>query len=98
MIRNVVVGRLRDSADARDRTQLEDALAGIAGLRLPGMIANRVGLDIGVRESSWSFAITNDWADIEAYRNYDQDVEHNGYRALVGKVCAEIARVQFEVQ
>lgn len=100
MIRNVVLGRLRPAQDAaadRDRKQLEAALAGIAGLKLPGMVANHVGLDAGVRDGGWSFAITNDFEDVEAYRVYDADPEHVGYRTRLGEVCEAVARVQFEI-
>jgi hypothetical protein len=100
MIRNVVMGRLRASADpdsaARDRAQLEEGLAGIASLRLPGLVDCRLGVDAGLRDGGWSFAITNDWQDEAAYRAYDADPEHGRYRALVAEVCAEVARVQFE--
>lgn len=98
MIRNVVVGRLRDGDDPeRDLEQLNRGLGGIARLHLPGLLANHVGLDMGLRDGGWSFAITNDWADIDAYRNYDLDEEHNVYRAMVVEVCEQVARVQFEV-
>lgn len=100
MIRNVVLGRLRDPSgdDAdRDRRQLSEGLAGIAALQLPGLISNSVGVDIGLRAGGWSFAITNDWEDAAAYRNYDADPEHNRFRAMITEVCADLARVQFEL-
>ena len=74
------------------------ALAGIAGLELTGMLASSLGRDIGLRAGGWSFAIVNDWADAESYRAYDKDVEHNRYRTVLVDNCADIARVQFEVQ
>lgn len=95
MIRNVVTGRLRPDATAADRARLEAGLAGIRGLQLPGLLDNRVGLDEGLREGGWSFAITNDWVDADAYRRYDADPEHNGYRAAIVAVCSEVSRVQF---
>ncbi len=100
MIRNVVTGRLRpaDGADAeRDRRQLDDGLAGIAALQLPGLVANHVGVDAGLRSGGWSFAITNDWVDADAYRAYDADPEHNHYRSMIVDVCDQVSRVQFEV-
>jgi hypothetical protein len=100
MIRNVVLGRLREAPDeeaaARDRARLEEGLAGIAGLELPGRVDSRIGLDAGLREGGWSFAITNDWMDADAYRAYDADEEHLRYRAMLAEVCADVARVQFE--
>ena len=101
MIRNVVMGRLRAAPDpesaVRDRAQLDEGLAGIAALDLPGLLSMHVGQDLGLRPGGWTFAITNDWADAEAYRHYDVDAEHNLHRARVVEVCSDVARVQFEI-
>jgi hypothetical protein len=102
MIRNVVVGRLRQTEDpaqqAADAALLREGLAGIAALRLPGMIAMSVGSDLGLRDGGWSFAITNDWQDADAYRAYDADEEHNRLRRVIfAKICQDIARVQIEL-
>jgi hypothetical protein len=102
MIRNVVVGRLRRAEDpgqrAADAALLQEGLAGIAALRLPGMIAMNVGSDLGLREGGWDFAITNDWADAESYRGYDADGEHNRLRReIFAKICEDIARVQIRI-
>jgi hypothetical protein len=102
MIRNVVMGRLRDTDEA-DREaaysdKLDEALAAIAALRRPGMLDMRIGRDAALREGGWSFAITNDWVDEAAYRAYDADEEHNRIRReLFAPICEEIARVQFSV-
>ena len=102
MIRNVVVGRLRSAEDpaqqAADAALLQEGLAGIAALRFPGMIAMSAGTDLGLRDGGWTFAITNDWQDADAYRVYDEDEEHNRLRREVfARVCQDIARVQFQV-
>jgi len=102
MIRNVVVGRLRRTGDsgqqAADAALLREGLAGIAALRLPGMIAMHVGCDLGLREGGWNFAITNDWEDAEAYRGYDADEEHNRLRRKIfAEIYEEIARVQIQI-
>jgi hypothetical protein len=102
MIRNVVVGRLRPTEDpaqqAADAALLQEGLAGIAALRFPGMIANSVGTNLGLRGGGWSFAITNDWQDADAYRVYDEDAEHNRLRReIFAQICQDIARVQFQV-
>lgn len=95
MIRNVVMGRLGTGPDAEER--LEAGIAGIAGLDLPGMLANHVGRDACLRAGGWDFAITNDWTDAAAYRAYDVEAEHNRYRAQVVEVCEQVARVQLEL-
>ncbi len=101
MIRNVVLGQLRTSSDARaaaqDRRQVEEGLAGILGLDLPGLVSNHLGWDCQLREGGWDFAITSDWRDAGSYRNYDVDAEHNRYRQLIADVCQHIARAQFEI-
>jgi hypothetical protein len=102
VIRNVVVGRLRPADDpaqrATDAALLQEGLAGIAALRFPGMLAMSVGSDLGLREGGWSFAITNDWQDADAYRVYDADEEHNRLRReIFAKICQDIARVQIEL-
>ena len=102
MIRNIVVGRLRPAQDparqAADAKLLQEGLAAIAALRFPGLLAMAAGTDLGLREGGWSFAITNDWQDADAYRIYDQDEEHNRLRReIFAVICQDIARVQFQV-
>ena len=102
MIRNVVVGRLRQPSDDRQRAGdlalLQQGLAGIAALRLPGLVAMHVGANIGLRDGGWDFAITNDWQDAGSYRAYDADIEHNRLRSeIFAVICQDIARVQFQV-
>ena len=93
MIRNVVVGRVRpDVPPAR----VEEALAAIAALDPPGCLDLRVGVDAGLREGNWSFAIIADFADEASYREYDAEEEHNRIRReLVAPICEEVVRVQF---
>ncbi len=99
MIRNVVLGRVRAAADptqsAADIDQLDAGLAAIAALRFPGLLSMQTGRDLGLREGGWNFAITNDWADVESYRVYDADEEHNRLRSEVfAPICENLARVQ----
>ncbi len=68
--------------------------------RMPyaGLLSCEVGVDAGLREGGWSFAITSDWADVESYQAYDEEPEHNRLRRVVFcPLCPDIARVQFEV-
>ncbi len=102
VIRNVVVGRLRPAGDpaqrAADAALLQEGLAGIAALRFQGLLAMHVGCDAGLREGGWTFAITNDWRDADAYRVYDEDEEHNRLRReIFARICEDIARVQFQI-
>ena len=102
MIRNVVLGRLREAAgpaqQAADAEMLRTGLAGIAALDLPGCLDMRTGADLGIRAGGWDYAITNDWADEASYRGYDADEEHNRLRReIFAKICQDIARVQFQI-
>ena len=93
MIRNVLVGRVRDGAA---REQVEEALAAIAALDPPGCLDMRVGVDAGLRPGNWSFPITADFTDEDAYRAYDDEEEHNRVRReLIGPICDDVVRVQF---
>lgn len=93
MIRNVVVGRLHPGVDL---VAIEPGLAAIVALEPRGLIDCRAGRDLCLRDESWDFAITCDFIDEDAYRSYDQDVEHNRIRReMFAPLCSEIARVQF---
>jgi hypothetical protein len=95
VIRNVVVGRVRPGTDL---SLVQEALDAIAALPVRGLVDVRVGLDAGLRPGAWSFAITSDFVDAEAYRVYDAEAEHNRIRReMFDPVCEEIARVQFRV-
>ncbi|GAA3632953.1 hypothetical protein GCM10022223_59110 [Kineosporia mesophila] len=94
MIRNVVTGRLKPDADT---TLLDEGLAGILALGIPGMTDVKVGRDAGLRPGNWDFTIVADFADVAAYRAYDEDEEHNRLRReIFGPLSAEIARIQIE--
>jgi hypothetical protein len=95
VIRDVVVGRLRPGVE---RAEVEPALAAIAALRPAGLLDCRVGTDLRIRDESWDFAITSDFADEAAYRAYDADDEHNRIRReMFAPLCAHIVRVQIHV-
>jgi hypothetical protein len=94
VIRNVVVGRLKDGVT---REEAERALAAIAALELTGCLDMRVGVDAGLREGNWDWSITADFADIDAYRRYDLDEEHNRIRReMFAPISEDIVRIQFD--
>ena len=95
MIRNVVVGRLRPEVAAQD---IEAALAAIVALDPPGCVDLKVGRDAGLREGNWDFSIIGDFTDVESYRRYDTDDEHNRIRReMFAPISEEIVRIQFEI-
>jgi hypothetical protein len=94
MIRNVVVGKLRPGVS---RETIEAALAAIVALDPPGCLDVRVGVDAGLRPGNWSFCISADFADADAYRAYDTEAEHNRIRAeMFAPISEEIVRIQFD--
>ena len=93
MIRNAVVGRLNPGVEL---AASPGSIAAIVALEPRGLLDCRVGRDLRLREESWDFAVTCDFVDEDAYRSYDQDVEHNRIRReMFAPFCSEIARVQF---
>jgi hypothetical protein len=94
MIRNVVLagcGRI-------DPALIDEPLAGIVALEIPGTVVVRVGRDAGLRSGNWDYAITSDVEDEDAYRRYDQDESHNRLRRdAFEPLSVEIARLQFEI-
>jgi Stress responsive A/B Barrel Domain len=94
MIRNVVLVKLRDGYDAAEAAAIQK---GLLGLGCPGTLSYTVGDDLGLREGNWSFAIVADFTDVDAYRAYDQDSEHNRIRARLAPMAEQVARAQFEL-
>jgi Stress responsive A/B Barrel Domain len=56
-----------------------------------------IGPDAGRRDGNWTMAIVADFADVESYRGYDADEEHNRLRTRMGSMAEEVVRVQSEV-
>ncbi|MBS1694886.1 MAG: Dabb family protein [Actinobacteria bacterium] len=94
MIRNVVMVKLKAGHDPAEVAEVQ---AGFRGLNCPGTVSYTIGDDLGLRDGNWSFAIVADFADVEAYRGYDQDAEHNRLRAKLAPSIEQIARAQFEI-
>ncbi|MCX6466785.1 MAG: Dabb family protein [Pseudonocardiales bacterium] len=96
MIRNVVMGRVRDGVPAE---QVEAALQALRDLRVEGLELHLVaGRDAGLRPGNASYAITVDLPDEDAYRVYDLDEEHNRIRReLFAPISTAIERVQFHL-
>ncbi len=93
VIRSVVLVELKPGAD---RDAVAAIQAGFRGLGLPGTVSYSLGDDLGLKDGNWSFAIVADFTDAAAYRNYDQDAEHNRLRGLLAPHLERIARAQFE--
>lgn len=96
MIRHVVIGRLKPGVE---EGAIRPVLEALAGLRTPGLIGIRTGLDLGLKDGTWDLAITTDLRDEAAYRAYDTDAEHDRIRRdELLPLVAELVRVQFPVE
>jgi len=87
VIRNVVLVKLKAGADAAEVAEIQD---GFRNLDCPGTVSYTLGDDLGLRDGT-------DFADVASYRAYDLDAAHNRYRARLGPLAEQIARVQFDL-
>jgi hypothetical protein len=94
VIRNVVLVKLKPGYDPAEIADIQDDFR---RLNCPGTISYTIGSDLSLREGNWGFAIVADFADAEAYRNYDVDAGHNAARARLAPYAEQTARAQFEV-
>ena len=81
--------------DGYDQRWLAELLGRFQSLNCPGTVAYTIGVDLGLREGGWTFAIVADFIDTDAYRAYDVDQAHNALRAELAPHAEHIARVQF---
>lgn len=94
MIRNVVLAKLTAGYDAAEVEAIQD---GLRALNTPGTVRYTVGTDAALRDGNWDFVIVADFADVAAYRGYDEDAAHNALRARLAPFVEQIARAQFEI-
>jgi hypothetical protein len=94
VIRNVVMVKMRDGYD---QVWLTELLARFQVINSPGTLAYTMGLDLGLRDGGWTYAIVADFVDADAYRAYDNDQLHNALRAELAPHAEQIARVQFQL-
>src|SRR5215471_14977593 len=97
MIRHISLMRFTPDTTAAQEQAIIDAL-----LTLPAMIAElldyRIGLDAGLSEGNYRFAVTADCADVEGYLAYRDHPEHQRILAeLIRPVLAERAAVQYDI-
>ena len=94
MVRNVVLVKL---VPGQSPAAVAKAQQAFLDLKCPGTLSYSIGDDLGLRDGNWSFAIVADFTDVDAYRAYDRDAEHNRARAELLPMTEQIARVQFEI-
>jgi hypothetical protein len=94
VIRNVVLIRLKPSADPAEVADIQEDFR---RLNCPGTLSYTLGDDLALREGNWSFAIVAVFTDADAYRGYDLDEAHNRARARLAPLAEAVARIQFEL-
>ena len=80
-----------------DHAEVEQFQQGLRALNLAGTRQLTTGTDVGLRDGNWDLAIVADFDDVEAYRRYDEDAEHNRLRARLAPFIDQISRAQFEI-
>lgn len=94
MIRNVSLLKARSG---HDQARMQEILAGLRALEVPGLIRIWADADRGLREGNWDYAIVSDLESAEGYRLYDADPEHNRLRGELAPLIEQIARSQIEI-
>ena len=95
MIRNVVLVKLKPGVDEAQVERFTDAML---SLQLPGLVNLTCGRDLGLREGNLEVALVADLEDEAAYREYDEDPEHNRIRReLVAPIAERVERCQYRV-
>lgn len=95
MIRHVVLVRFVDGADERLVAEFMDRMQAV---HVEGLRSLTLGLDLGLRDGNWDYALVADLDDEDAYRRYDGAPEHLRIREEMGAgLFAAAARVQYEV-
>lgn len=94
MIRNVVTVKLRPDADP---ARVDALIEAFRAMDCPETLSYTVGTDAGLREGNWSLAIVADFTDVDAYRGYDADAEHNRLRAELAQLAEGVTRVQLDL-
>jgi Stress responsive A/B Barrel Domain len=95
VLRHIVLFRVRETATAE---QLEEIKSQLAGLTCPGRTSFTMGVDLGLRPGNMNLALVADFTDVDAFRAYDADPDHDRIRReLVAPVAEHIERCQFKL-
>lgn len=94
LITHIYVAKIKPGTPAE---KVRAWLSEIERLSIDGMHTLRGGVDLGLREGNYDLAITAEFADVQAWRRYDEDLLHNRIRAEHARPIVEAQRrVQFE--
>jgi len=95
VIRHIVTFRLNATATAEAVERIRSELA---RLTCPGRVAFTMGPDLGLHHGNLDLALVADFVDLDAYRAYDADAEHDRIRReLIAPISERIERCQFQL-
>jgi hypothetical protein len=95
-------GRIRHIAliSARPGTEtarVEELAAALKAMPIEGMLSLHAGPDLGLFEGNAALGVVADFEDVEGFRRYDEDDEHNRIRReLLKPIAGWIGRLQFQ--
>lgn len=93
MIRHIVLFRLNQTATPE---RVEQIRAQLAALPCPGRTSFTMGPDLALRAGTMDVALVADFTDVDAFRAYDADPEHDRIRReLIAPIAERLERCQF---
>lgn len=98
MLRHVVVFRFHEGTPAEAVSAISDALGGLPAA-IPEIRRYRFGVDAGINEGNYEFAVTADFADEADYLVYRDHPQHlQVIKDLIAPHIAGRAAVQFHTE
>lgn len=100
MIKHIVMWRLKESADGRDKRPnaliIKEKLESMRG-KIPGMLRVEVGLDFGAVPDSSDVVLYAEFESKEALEGYQAHPEHVAFKDFIKDVRFERRVVDYEV-
>ena len=94
-IRHAVLFKFKDDATAEQIAAMAAGLSRLPGL-IPELTAYHFGVDAGINDTSWDFAVTADCGSVDDYLTYRDHPDHQALiRDVIMPIVAERVSVQF---
>jgi hypothetical protein len=96
MIRHVVMFRWTPEATEEQKQRVAKEVARLPSL-VPSLRAFASGLDVGVNQGNFDFAVTADFDDVDGYLAYRDNPEHRAIvEEFIRPIAGQRAAVQYE--
>lgn len=97
MIRHVVLIRFRDTVTPSAIDAIDDGLRALPA-RIAAIRSYSCGRDLRIADGSWDYGVVADFDDVDGWRTYDTDGEHDRVRRqLMAPFIAERASMRFQL-